>query len=256
MTTSPVRAAVFVKAAINGALTKADHVAAPVTAKEIADAALAVEAAGADAVHLHPRSADARQSIEPDAVAEALEAVRAAGLRAPAGVTTGLWCCGGDPDRRLELVRAWHVHPDFASVAFGEEGAEDAAFALVAADIELESAVWSTDEVPLLLASRFLHENIRVLIEPVDEDATAAVEHAREMAARLVAGGVRCPLLYHGDGSTVWPVLRAALADGCQLRIGLEDGVQLPDGSIAPDNEALVRAARLEAGVHLSGAVG
>ncbi len=239
----------FLKAAINGGRTKVEHAATPVTPAEVAAAALGAAAAGAEAIHLHARSADGRQSLEPDVVAAALTAVRAAGVRVPAGVTTGLWCCEGDAELRLELVRAWEVAPDFASVAFGEEGAEDAAAAVVAAGIQLESAVWTTDQVPALLASRFLGDNVRVLIEPIDENAARAVGHAREMAERLRRGGVRCPLLYHGDGETVWPVLRAAVADGCQVRIGLEDGVHLPDGSLAPDNAALVRAARQEAAI-------
>ena len=40
-----------------------------------------------------------------------------------------------------------------------------------------------------------------------------------------------------------WQVLRASLADGQDIRIGLEDTTLLPDGSIAPDNATLVAAA-------------
>jgi uncharacterized protein (DUF849 family) len=77
----------------------------------------------------------------------------------------------------------------------------------------------------------------------MDEDPRTAVAHARDMAAEIRAAGVTCPLLYHGEGATVWPVLRAALEDGHQARIGFEDGTALPDGSPAPDNRALVLAA-------------
>jgi uncharacterized protein (DUF849 family) len=40
-------------------------------------------------------------------------------------------------------------------------------------------------------------------------------------------------------------VLRAAVAKGFATRIGLEDVSELPDGTMASDNAALVTAARL-----------
>ena len=51
------------------------------------------------------------------------------------------------------------------------------------------------------------------------------------------------PILLHGQGAVAWPVLRRAQALGLDTRIGLEDTLSLPDGSPAPDNASLVRAA-------------
>ncbi len=45
-----------------------------------------------------------------------------------------------------------------------------------------------------------------------------------------------------------WDVLRASLADGQDIRIGLEDTTVLPDGSTATGNAALVAAAARLAG--------
>ncbi|MFJ6569443.1 3-keto-5-aminohexanoate cleavage protein [Streptomyces sp. NPDC091292] len=233
----------FIKAAINGGRSRADHAAVPVTPEQIAADTAAVLAAGADVVHLHVRTPDGGQTIAPDALADVLRAVRSVAPGAVVGTTTGLWTCSG-PEERYALVKSWEVLPDFASVAFCEEGAAETAELVVARGMVLESAVWSVDDVPVLLASPTLGDNVRVLIEPMDEDPDTAVAHAREMAAHLRAAGVTCPLLYHGEAATTWPVLRAALADGHQIRIGFEDGVDLPDGSIAADNTALVAAAR------------
>lgn len=233
----------FLKAAVNGGRSKAEHPAVPVTARELAADTAAVIAAGADVVHLHIREPDGGQTIRPDALAEVLREVRSTAPGAVLGTTTGLWTCSG-PEERHALVKAWEVLPDFASVAFSEEGAAETASLVVARGMDLESAVWSLDDVPALLASPTLHTNVRILIEPMDEDPPTAVAHARAMAARIRAAGVTCPLLYHGEAATTWPVLRAALADGHQVRIGFEDGVHLPDGTAAPDNTALVRAAR------------
>jgi hypothetical protein len=51
-------------------------------------------------------------------------------------------------------------------------------------------------------------------------------------------------VLLHGEGTSCWPALRHAVRLGLDTRIGLEDALTLPDGSPAPDNAALVRAAR------------
>ncbi|MFE2943483.1 3-keto-5-aminohexanoate cleavage protein [Streptomyces sp. NPDC059255] len=233
----------FLKAAVNGGRLRTEHPAVPLTPAELAADVLAVTAAGADVVHLHVRDEADGQTIRPDALAEVLRAVRAAAPGAVVGTTTGLWTCSG-PEERFALVEAWDVLPDFASVAFGEEGAAETAALVVARGMELESAVWSLDDVPALLASPTLHRNVRILIEPMDEDPDTAVAHARAMADAVLAAGVTCPILYHGEEATVWPVLRAALADGRQARIGFEDGMELPDGTTAPDNRALVAAAR------------
>jgi uncharacterized protein (DUF849 family) len=172
-----------------------------------------------------------------------IAAVRDKAPGAIIGITTGLWTCANHAER-YEHVGGWSRLPDFASVAFREEGAAETAALVRARGMALESAVWSVADIPALLASPTLGDNIRVLIEPMDTDPAAAVSHAREMAAILRAEGVRCPLLYHGEGATVWPVMRAAIADDAQIRVGFEDGTDLPDGRRAADNTALIRAAR------------
>ncbi|MEU6538473.1 3-keto-5-aminohexanoate cleavage protein [Streptomyces sp. NPDC047000] len=234
----------FLKAAVNGGRSKTEHPAVPLTPRELAADTAAVLAAGADVVHLHVRDRDGGQTIEPGALAEVLREVRAVAPGAVVGTTTGLWTCSG-PEERYDLVKSWDVLPDFASVAFSEEGAAETASLVVARGMVLESAVWSLDDVPALLASPTLGANVRILIEPMDEDPDTAVDHARAMAGRIRAAGVTCPLLYHGEADTTWPVLAAAVEDGHQARIGFEDGLHLPDGALARDNADLVRAALL-----------
>jgi uncharacterized protein (DUF849 family) len=50
--------------------------------------------------------------------------------------------------------------------------------------------------------------------------------------------------LLHGYGATTWAMLARAADLGFATRIGLEDTLVLPDGTEAPDNAALVAAAR------------
>lgn len=232
----------FLKAALNGGRSRADHPATPVTPEQIAADSAAALAAGADVVHVHARTPDGAQTIDPATVAAVVTAVHEAVPGSVVGTTTGLWTVA-DHAERMASVRAWAPAPDFASVAYREPGADEVAELIVERGIELESAVWSLDDLDALLASRVLHHNVRVLVEPEVEDPDAAVAVCREAARRLREAGVTCPVLYHGEDATVWPVLRAAAEDGAQARIGLEDGTELPDGSTAPDNLALVRAA-------------
>jgi uncharacterized protein (DUF849 family) len=236
----------FLKAAINGGLTRADHPAVPLSLDEIVQDCLRTVAAGADVVHTHTFGADGGQSIAPDDIAALVQAVRRGAPGVAVGTTAGLWTCDGEEDR-LAKINAWTVCPDFMAVTFSEDGADEAASLLVERGVELESAVWSLDDVPALLASKSLDRHVRVLIEPQELDPDEAVNVCRDAARLIRDAGVTCPLLYHGDGPTVWPVFRAAIEDGAQVRIGFEDGVELPDGTIATDNVALVRAAITEA---------
>jgi uncharacterized protein (DUF849 family) len=73
--------------------------------------------------------------------------------------------------------------------------------------------------------------------------ASRAAAEADAILARLDTAGVRVPLLLHGEGESCWPLVAYAGELGLATRIGLEDTLVTPDGSPAPDNAALVRAA-------------
>lgn len=241
----------LIKIAVNGGRTKLEHPAVPVTAQEVAIDAAAAIAAGADVIHAHARTDDGGQTIEADAVRELVQASHAVNPGVPIGTTTGLWTCDGHEDR-MRILHSWHDDglPDFASVAFIEEGAAEAADYLLERGIVLESAVWSVDDVPALLAAPSLHRNVRILIEPEDEDPVEAVAHARRMASLIRDAGVTVPLCYHGFDQAAWAVITAAFEDGAETRVGFEDMLVAPDGAIAPSNTSMVIAARaLEAKV-------
>lgn len=112
----------LLKAAINGARTRAEHPALPSTAEEQALAAASAAAAGAGAIHLHVRDADGHESLAATDVARVLGAVRARTPGVPVGISTGTWIVG-DPNARLGVVAGWTVLPDFAAVNFDEAGA-------------------------------------------------------------------------------------------------------------------------------------
>ena len=81
----------LLKAAINGKRMRNEHAAIPMTPHQQAAEATAAVAAGADAIHVHPRDSDGRESLASDDLAGTLEAIRAACPSTPVGVSTGAW---------------------------------------------------------------------------------------------------------------------------------------------------------------------
>lgn len=234
----------LIQAALNGGTTRAEHPAVPLTPEELAAQARAAAEAGAGALHLHPRDDSGAQTLDPGQVLAAVAATRAAtGL--PVGVTTGIWTVDGDVARRLSLVERWTGpdRPDYASINMNEPGTEDLADLLTSLDIEIEAGVWTTADARLLGAASFRPRILRVLMEPVDRVPAAAVATAADTAAELARAGVSVRQVRHGYGLATWAVLRAAVAVGQDIRIGLEDTTVLPDGSAASGNGDLVAAA-------------
>jgi uncharacterized protein (DUF849 family) len=229
---------VLLQACLNGSRQRGEHAALPLTPAEIAaDAAVA----GVDSVHVHPKDDDGTDTLAAERVAAVVSAVRAAVPGLPVGVTTGAWALP-DPDERVAAVRSWTVLPDFASVNWHEDGAEQVAAALLDSGVGVEAGLWHADAVDAWSVSPLRDRCLRVLVELPDGLDEAEVESlADDLLRRL---GDRTPVLMHGEGSSCWPGLRSAVRRGLSTRIGLEDVLELPDGTPASGNAALVRAAR------------
>lgn len=232
----------LIKACLNGG---SDHPAAPVSPAELARDARAVVEAGAQAIHIHPRSGSGEQSLDAADVLPAVAAIRAAVPGVPIGVTTGIWVANDDPSRRLELVRGWDGPdiPDFASINMNEEGIVPLAALLSSRGIGIEAGVWRPDEVDTLATSGFADSVIRVLIEPEESRGSEAVGTVVEVEAALDQHGISAPTVAHGYDLATWDVIRRCVALDRGFRIGLEDTTVLPDGSPAAGNADLVAAA-------------
>ncbi|MBT2387566.1 3-keto-5-aminohexanoate cleavage protein [Streptomyces sp. ISL-11] len=233
---------------LNGSRNRAHCPVLPVTAAELAEAARAAVAAGADDIHLHPKSSDGADTLDPAVVAEVLTAVRAAVPGVPVGVTTGAWTIP-DARRRAELVRAWTVLPDHASVDWHGNGADLVARALWEKGVGIEAGLRSgTDAAERFRTSPFAGRVLRVLAVVTDTEPLTALGTATALL-RSLGPGLRAPVLLHGEEGGAWPVLRRAAALGLARRVGLEDVTHTPDGRPAADNAALVRAARAVPGL-------
>jgi uncharacterized protein (DUF849 family) len=236
------------KACLNGGRSREDHPAVPLTPAELATAAAAAVAAGAEALHLHPRGADGRESLEPSDIAAAVTAVRQACPATPVGVSTGLWITGADPAARRSAVAAWAslpaaARPDFASVNLSEPGWAQLGGLLQAAGIAAEAGVWSVADAAQLATAGDAVDWLRILVEISDAPAEKAVAAADEVLRRLDELGVAAPRLLHGEGPTCWPLIARAGTLGLATRIGLEDTILGPDGSTVSGNAELVRLA-------------
>lgn len=235
----PTNPKIYVKACINGARTPDQHPKLPITPERLAEEAVAVHQAGANAVHMHPKTTDGVDSLRPDVVDAAVSAVRHAVPGLPLGVTTGLWALP-DEQQRYRAVEAWAVLPDFASVNWHEPGAEALADLLLTRGVGVEAGLFHAEAVAAWAASEFARHCMRVMVElPGDGDVVAA----DDLLSRVMAAGSPAPVLLHGFDESCWPLLEHAGRRGVQARIGLEDTLRLPDGSSAPGNVEMVSAA-------------
>ena len=185
------------------------------------------------------RCSDRQESLEPEDVAIALEAIRAACPGIPVGVSTGAWIAP-DVSRRLSLIRAWDVLPSLASVNLHEEGALQVIRLLLQRGIGVEAGIWTAEAAGTLLHSGLADECLRVLIEPAEEPGDARANLERIEAA---LAPVSRPRLLHGFGASAWEFVKLAAKRAYDTRTGFEDTLMLPDGSVAKSNAALVAAA-------------
>ena len=217
---------------LNGNRTRADHPALPIAPAELAEAAAQAVAAGASDVHLHPKTTAGADTLSPDVVAAAVSAVRAAAPGVPVGVTTGAWT-GAD---RVADILMWTVLPDHASVNWHEPGADEVASALLSRGVAVHAGIFSGTGAASLLRESSLVDRVSLILAEV-------MPNAPDVSALLESLAGLGPVLLHGEDELAWPVLRRAQALGLRTRIGFEDTLTMPDGSDAPDNAALVRAA-------------
>ena len=222
------------KACLNGGRTREEHAAVPQSPAELAADALAVQRAGAFAVHVHPRDAKGAQTLRAADCDAVVEAIRKAAAGLPVGLSTSE-AIDPDPFARAAAVQAWRQRPDFVSVNLSELGWMGIVRAALHAGIAVEAGLATPADAGQLAGSPFTHQILRALIE-VDGGA----EEARAVAELIPSG---MPQLWHGYGPRTWEVLGAAAAAGHDVRVGLEDVLTLPDGRLTADNAELVAAA-------------
>jgi uncharacterized protein (DUF849 family) len=148
-----------------------------------------------------------------------------------------------DPELRRRTVAAWTVLPELVTANQGEQGIVELCRDLIARGVGIEAGLLSLTDAEAFVRSGLAEHCVRVLIEPLDPDADAAVAHAAAMEDVLVRAGITLRQVHYGEGIASWAVGRRALPRGHGIRTGLEDTLVLPDGRPSPDNASLVIAA-------------
>jgi len=245
-----------IKACVNGRRSQSEHPALPVTPAELAGSAGAAVAAGAEAVHVHPRGSDGLESLWPADVGAAVAAVRAACPGVPIGVTTGLWAASdaaagnaaAAARSRQEQIAGWArldaaQRPDFASLNLSEEGWQQVAATLGEAGVGVEAGVWSVADADRLAGFDPPGGWLRIMVEVSGVGAGDAVSYADGVLARLAATAPGSRPLLHGEDDSCWPLIAHAGRLGLPTRIGLEDVLAGPAGQPVADSAELVRLA-------------
>lgn len=228
-----------IEACLNGDRRPGAHPALPVSVDQVVADAHAVVAAGATSIHLHPRDPSGAESLEPQVVAPLMESLRENGPGVPVSVTTSL-SAESDPWRRYDLVQRWasSALPDSVTVNLHEAGSIDLVHLLNDRRVPVEAGLWTVEATRILIATKI--EVSAVLVEPTQVAVEDARSNADAILSLLDRAEIDAPRLLHGADATTWPMLEAAIEDGYDIRVGLEDTLRLPDGDEAHDNAALI----------------
>ena len=231
----------LIEAALNGGRSRDEHPAVPLTPEELAADARACVDAGADILHFHPRDERGGETLDAGPCADAVLAVRDACPGVPVVLSGGVWIVRGDRKRRLELIEGWITKPDAVAVNFADSGVLDAVRAILDRGMGVEAGLVTIEHAQMLVESDIGERMDRILIEPADGDPEAAVATAAAMDELVAPLGP--PRVHHGYLDATWAVIDAAIARGIDVRVGLEDALNLPDGKRAAGNAELVAAA-------------
>ncbi|MER8799109.1 3-keto-5-aminohexanoate cleavage protein [Mesorhizobium sp. M0768] len=232
----------IVQTCINGARSADFHPRLPLDPEAMARDGATCVAAGAAELHVHARGLDGRESLAPAAMDQTVLALRRACPGTLIGVSTGAWI-ENDDERTLAAIAAWSELPDYASVNLSEDAAPAIMERLRQRGIGIEAGLASVADAERLVSLDHCKRVLRILIEISEQESDAALEISDDIAAVLDGAGMRRAILLHGADATVWPFVHRAAERRWSTRVGLEDGKELPDGTVASSNAALTAAA-------------
>ena len=189
--------------------------------------------AGASELHIHPRNADGRESLDTaDALITSLRRV-CPGTRV--GVSTGDWIEGNAAATRNAIAN-WKVLPDAASVNLSEAHSPEIIALLGQVGGGVEAGLATVEDARRFVTLPESNRVFRILIE-IDEQARHEADHiADDIAKVLEKAGIARPMLLHGSDATVWHFVRRARQKCWSTRVGVEDGRLLQDGTTTMQN--------------------
>lgn len=243
----------MIAVAPNGARkTKQDHARLPITAKELAVTAANCLAAGACMIHLHVRDRQQRHTLDPNKYQEAITAIRnAVGAELIIQITTeaaGIY----QPWQQMQTVKA--MKPEAISLAIREicpagtdesEAAEFFAW-LYRERISPQYILYSIEDIRRfneLQANGIIpQENavILLVLGRYNDKQQSNVADLLPLVAELKSQNNWWLCAF---GPTEADCMQNAVELGGHCRVGFENNMYFPDGSMAPNNESLVALA-------------
>jgi 3-keto-5-aminohexanoate cleavage enzyme len=244
--TDPIAVAV----APNGARrTKTDHPGLPITAAELARTAAECLEAGASMIHLHVRRPDGSHLLDPDAYRAATAAIRAeVGDRLVVQITSeaaGLY----SPDQQMAVVRS--VRPEAVSLALQGDAAERSFIEFLdwihRENILSQLILYTPDEASrlskLLQSGNLPFDDLPVLYV-LGRYSAGQRSRPADLLPFLAEGAPRFgSWMACAFGPDEIACVTAAALLGGDARVGFENNIWLPDGSLAPSNAAAVAGA-------------
>jgi len=251
-TPAPAPAPVPIAVAPNGGRrTKADHPRLPLEPAELAWTAAACRDAGAAMIHLHVRDEAGRHLLDAAAYARALQAVRAEVKESMVIQITSESLGLYTPAEQRAVVEA--VRPEAVSIALREllpEGGDEREFAaflerLRAVQVAVQVILYEPAEAVRLgdLQRRGLvpEEPIAVLYV-LGRYTPGQLSQPEDLAPFLAPGVPRFgSWMTCAFGRNEAACVLAGAEAGGGLRVGFENNLWLPDGTLAPANAALVQ---------------
>lgn len=259
--------------AITGNLTKPDQTPyLPITPAQIVDSSLEAAEAGAAVVHIHVRDPETgRPSMELDHYAEVVGALRKARPDLILNLTTGP---GGRfvpseedpkvagpgttlmaPERRVSHIAA--LKPEIATLDLNTMNSGGEVVINTPRNVRRMAKVirdaGALPEIELFDSGdiAFMHDLLTdgTLTGPVLCSFVLGVKYGFQpspetvlYARNLLPHGTRFTAI--GIGRAAFPMVAQSFLAGGHARVGLEDGVYLSRGELAPSNAALVRKGR------------
>jgi uncharacterized protein (DUF849 family) len=218
------------------------HPALPVTPYELARDARVMARYGVGSVHIHPRSPDGKETLDPMHVGDAVAAIRAAVSGIEVGLPAARWVVPDSRDR-VQAVLAWGRlgvgMPDVVSVNVHDLGWREVCAAAHSVGMDIELGVWTVGDAVTLRSVGLPRGTRRLVAEPTEPGM--AVDEAIRIMRTLGRPGV--PVLAHGEDAGAWPVFDYAMEHHLDARIGLEDTLNGRDGWVAGGNADLIEMA-------------
>lgn len=258
--------------AVTGNQTTLDqHPGLPCTPKQIADACIDSCKAGAAVAHIHVRYEDGRPSMELAHYKEVVDRIHDSGCGVVINLTTGpgqrfipskedpkVAAPGTTlmrPEKRIEHIV--ELKPEICTLDLNTmwSGAScvinspDSVKVMAAAMREAGSKpeLELFDSGDIQFANELLKEG--VLDSPALVQIVTGIKYGFTCTAQTMAYArsllpANCHWASFGIGRMMYPMLAQAYVLGGHVRVGLEDGVMISRGKLAPSNAALVEKAK------------